>query len=391
MRKEYTIPIERKNGVTNVSITVDSVDGLPTNAYFTEHAYDRRSRESTDCVLAKRGGELSISDDLGDSWSSLHLDDVRNIRNTFCCDDGTIIVSGVDVHDPTSNRIVVLKDGLELASNIVGMHGWHATFSIDEADGCMMFAEYPANKSNQDVKHPAHVFRSTDGGLSWHVVFRVDYPESRHFHTCTAIHGTSGQWIITSGDTPEQCRFWMTNDDGDTWQEITDPEPAVHGVSERNKQSIHRTVVMHCDEEYLLWATDDPMGLASAYHVSSTEMYVRSRLVRAKRQTPISVEVMCDIGMHVRSMVDVGSAFVIVTEAKYVDVVPNPQVFIVFKDETGRCHHLFDIDNVEKKSTGATYSKSSIASKDGVFFTLIERGLFADDISGILRWKIEFD
>jgi hypothetical protein len=90
-------------------------------------------------------------------------------------------------------------------------------------------------------------------------------------------------------------------------------------------------------------------------------------------------------------MVDVGSAFVIVTEAKYVDVVPNPQVFIVFKDETSRCHHLFDIDNVEKKSTGATYSKSSIASKDGTFFTLIERGLFADDISGILRWKIEFD
>ena len=478
MKIRYSIPLNRDVSPELVELELDST-ALP-GARFIEHEFDRTMRVSTKKVLASSGSMLFISDDLGETWRSIVIEGVVIIYNSFICSNGDILVSGSDKENREMNRISVVRGSEVIVSNIVGRHGWHATFSIDESDDCIIFSEYPDNNSSskqRDVTTSGHVFRSRDHGFSWDVVFIVEYPDIRHFHTCTYFPD-SESWVISSGDSPSQSRFWLSLDGGDGWNEITDPSPHVL-TSMVRKQSIHRTVVMHGIEDHYLWATDDLVGKKENYErgfetlawlpiegavqyrvlvrnysldkivlkpiieapeceyhfewsehileheylyrvqfrVSEDEEWIdsqeyaplsreyryhpllgegdniteitRSRLVRSPKSEPLSIEVLCELGMHVRSMIDVGEAYLMISESKYLDLAPNPQVFLVFKDDLYTSHHLFNIPNRNRIKTGATYSRNSISAIDGVFFTLMQKGLLFDE-NEIVRWKISF-
>jgi hypothetical protein len=114
---------------------------------------------------------------------------------------------------------------------------------------------------------------------------------------------------------------------------------------------------------------------------------VRSRLVRCLQQEPVSVEVLCELGMHIRSMIDIGEAFILISEAKYLQLCPTPQVFLVFKDDMSQVHHLLNIPNPNNLKTSATTSLSSISARDGVFFTQMQRRLLSDSCE-FVRWKV---
>lgn len=474
MKRLYSCSLETGSGPKTVEVELSQPAVL--GARFIEHEFDRATRISGRAILACNGSLLVRSENVGKTWMSKKVKDMDTIRNAFTSSDGNIIVCGTDSKDLTLNRISVIRDGKAISNEIVGRHGWHGTFSIDENEDCIIFSEYPNNgtgSAHNSKDTAAHVFRSRDGGLNWTEVFRVDYPDIRHFHTCTAIPRTDGSWLITSGDDPAQCRFWLSEDNGDSWLEVTDEEPNVNTHPGHEKLA-HRTVVMHVTDDYYIWATDDPVGNmddydagreviewplvegAAAYRViirdytirdiitkaeippteesyifdwnqhdlshdyryrvqykisedgewEDTGMYTvmsrdyryfpelqggdnvtRSRLVRSSRNNPLSLDVLCELGMHIRSMIDVGEAYIMISEAKFTSVSPCPQVYLVFKDDLNTCHHLFNLPNPHNLITGSTYSRSSISAIDGVFFTQMQRGLLSEDCE-MVKWEI---
>ena len=474
MKRTFSKIIQTVEGERRVDVEIGhpSVPGTR----FLEHRFNRVTRESEDDILACNGSLLVHSNDGGGSWKSKKIGGIDTIRNAFTSSDGTIIIAGTDEEDLTKSRIAVIEKGKIVSSEIVGYHGWHGTFAIDENEDCIMFSEYPNNVASSPHNTPetcAHVHRTRDGGLTWEVVFTVEYPEIRHFHTCTAVPGTGCEWLITSGDEPSQSRFWLSEDNGDSWTEVTDSEAKVD-TTPGCELLAHRTVVMLIDDESYIWATDDPVGDmdgfdsgyeiiewpivegASGYRVvirdysdrgivakvelpadqktflfdwneheidhdyryriqyrikeedewEDTGMYTvisrkynyhpnekksdeitRSRLVRSSRDNSFSLEVLCELGMHIRSMVDVGEGYLMISEAKFLEKCPCPQVFLVLKNDLGTCHHLFNLPNPHKLKTGVTYSRSSISANKGVFFTQMQKGILSDQ-SEMAMWEI---
>jgi len=474
MKRMFSKVIQTKNGNSRVDIEI----GHPAvpGTRFIEHQFNRKTRESDKSILACNGSLLVHSTDGGSSWKSKKIKGVDTIRNAFTTSSGTIIVTGTDDEDLTKNRISVIKEGEVVSSEIVGLHGWHGTFAIDENEDCIMFSEYPNNVAVSPHNSPetcANVLRSRDEGFTWEVVFKVDYPDIRHFHTCTAVPDTKGNWLITSGDDPNQSRFWLTEDNGDSWTEVTDIGIEVN-TTPGCELLAHRTVVMHVDDEQFIWATDDPVGDldefdsgheiidwpsvdgaigyrvvirdytdreivakvvippneetytfdwnehiinhdyryriqykvkeeddwedTGQYTVMSREyryiqksknakQVTRSRLVRSERGKAFSLEVLCELGMHIRSMIDVEMGYLMISEAKFLRKCPCPQVFLVLKEDLTTCHHLFNLPNPHKLKTGVTYSRSSISAIDGVFFTQMQKGILSDH-SEMAMWKI---
>ena len=165
---KYSFPQQRETSPELVELELDCTSLL--GARFIEHEFDRTKRVSTEKIIASSGSMLFISDDLGETWRSIVIEDVAIIYNSFICSNGDILVSGSDMENREMNRISVVRGSEVITSEIVGRHGWHATFSIDESDDCILFSEYPDNNSSskqRDVSTSAHVFRSRDHGFSW--------------------------------------------------------------------------------------------------------------------------------------------------------------------------------------------------------------------------------
>jgi len=384
------LDLETDLGKRNVNIDLYAPN-LPKTARFAEHRFDRVTRESGKIVLAVEGSFLFISEDNGSSWYNLFIKGYDQILNTHITANGTILVVGASLENDGRVIITRIRNSLVVNQIAVGPKAWHGTFSIDELDNVIMYAEYPANTGRDGPCIPASVFKSTDDGMSWMEVLKVDYPGIRHFHTCTALG--AGNWLVTSGDATEQCRFWKSDDDGESWLEITNSKPNVP-VRDGYGQLIHRTVVMHPHEGGVIWATDDPVGPIDEFLQPRDGFRTRSRLVTSNIEGIIKAEIISDIGMHVRSMIDVEEAFIFITETNHPDIMPTPQIFLVFKNDLAKCHHIADIPNPSGKSNKATSSRSSITSRKGTFFTEIPMNTYSSDRfryhSKMLEWRIKF-
>jgi hypothetical protein len=367
----------------NVTISASSPP-LPKGTMFAEHGYDRASKNSNNIVVGCLKNVMFISNDLGNNWTSRTINDVETIENTFITSKGTILICGKDTTDETLNRIgrVGLNDSYE--STIVGKCHWHGTFSIDEQDGVIMYAEYPANLKDED-KHSPSIFRSKDDGQNWENLFTVDFPDIHHFHTCTALGGK--KWIITSGDQPFQCRFWKSDNHGESWIEITEANLKVE-LSAKYLQSIHRTVVMHVQENELLWATDDILCERPEYQPGING---GSMLVSKSLENDSNLEVMCTLGMPIRSMIDIGEAYILISEAKFPELAKGPQVFLVFKNELNAAHYLMEIPNPYGGKNGGTTSRSSIRSKEEFFFSRLRGNSFQMEHPPLIRWHVKIE
>ena len=378
-------------GKKRVQIKISNVENIPLKAIFGEHILDRKNLKATKKVNARFKNIIYNSDDLGENWRSVELDNMSEIKNVFTTISGNIIISGSDSENLNSHRITLLDKNLsELNTLITGKFSWHGSYSIDESDGCIMYGEYPPNKSSDKNKFPSKIMRSLDGGFTWEAILEMGYPEIRHFHTCNSIPFIENGWLVTSGDTPQQCKFLLSKDKGKTWDEINDIRQIPELEDDHFKNAIHRTVVMQFLDNEFIWATDDIIGPIDKYHEGDGKYDVKSKLIIGKiAEKKMNIEIISGLGMHVRSMIDIGEGWIFITEAKYLDKVGGPQVFIVLKNEIEKPYFLFEIGNSTSRITGGTYSRSSIKSFDGIFFTQMGDGMFDGKSSRSLRWEIE--
>ncbi|GGD35989.1 sulfotransferase family protein [Sinisalibacter lacisalsi] len=206
---------------------------------------------------------ISIQDDVihesaddGQSWARHPV--ARPARKWFTTRAGWHLLqdrSGtIDLYDETWTLLERIE---------TGAHAWHGSWSVDQAGetGTIIWAEYPY------CAEAVKVWRSVDGGRSWSFCFVAEGHETdpkqgdiRHFHVVQACSSAPGRWYLSSGDHLSQCRFWISQDDGRTWQEV--PLRSVTGPGARDLPEallplVHRFTALIQTDDRLVRATDE--------------------------------------------------------------------------------------------------------------------------------------
>lgn len=384
-----------------------SIPALPAgadSARFAEHVYDRGRQKATGSVILAGNASVVTSEDNGEKWELHRFSELEGRRLNLCftTNDGAHIVQclpesaeNADVarrrgHTNPARatvlrfdaawRLTAVEDGPEAV--------WHGRASVDQNGGVLMFAEYPANfAGHRDL--PSRVLRSRDDGRSWEVVFEVGPEAVRHFHTLQADPFAPGVWWLSSGDAGEECRVWRSPDDGDTWADMSVAEPQVE-VGAGRRRGAYRYTDLVVERDTLLWGADDLLGAPEDVRLGGAG----ARMFRARKTALHEVEELGYIGHPVRSIVDVGEAYLCLTEAKYEcgGFSKEPRVVMLRKDEMCQRVEVAVLTNETGRATGLSYSRASKAACEGRFFSF--RGVtdvFNGVRPGVFQWEVELD
>jgi len=299
----------------------------------------------------------------------------EKIVQCFTLSNGSYLLSTQDKNG-IHTLVLVGEDLKILKEQKVGLTSWHSQSSIAEANGVIIYGEYNV------AKHPTKVslYRSKDMGYSWEEVFVLNAPdEMRHWHTLQ-YDEYNNSWLATSGDTPQQSRWFISKDDGKNWNEITDKK-FIEKINREKSLSAHRTTYVNIEKDKYLWATDDLMGNVRDFFIlENGERKTASKLYMSKKTKPLKVQKLTPLGIHIRSMIDIGSGYILFSEGKYVTY--NTQVFYIDKNDLTKPYYLFSL--YSNSGHGGTYSINS-SVVDGIFFIKhkIEKGF------GTLKFNIK--
>ena len=113
-----------------------------------------------------------------------------------------------------------------------------------------------------------------------------------------------------------------------------------------------------------------------------------SRMFRVRKGDQLKPEMLGYVGNPVRSLIDIGPAFIVLTEAKR-RYMQRPQVMLMSKADPTLMTEIFTVDTWSNAGTGFSYSRSSRKAKDGVFFSFRGRYDVVNSPTRILRWKVD--
>ncbi len=336
-------------------------------------------------IVRKGNSTLLFSADEGKSWDKEVELTGYHIYQIYKLSNGNYLVGTIDSEN-LSFIFLLNPDLTVLAKNQLGSMCWHSQNAIDENDAVLMFAEYQYSKTNPPPTSMS-IFRSKDGGYNWEQVLTLPHPEGiRHWHTLQRDPYHQETWIATSGDTPKQSRWFIAKDNGDTWDEITDLSYRLDEFPNRSL-SAHRTTTFCTTQTHYYYATDDLMGSAKEYFVTFKGCRKSSsKFYKASKSEPIKLEKLTNLGIHARSMIDIGEGYIFVTEAKYAAF--NTQVFYVDKKRMNQVYFLFDI-YASRRHSGSGSMNSNLL-QNGTFYTYTANKTFQDSKSQTLQWRAKY-
>lgn len=398
--RSYTRDVDPAFGFRRVSVqlTIPAVPASARGASFAEHVAGSRA------VTAVLPGGVLVSEDLGETWEHHRLDDADGLDFVNCLTtaEGEHLLQVKSAPDERSD------DGMgggihrydagwtPLGSARPGRFHWHGSRSAGEAGGTILWAEYPDNKTKYEAGNEAlavdpAVHRSRDGGASWEKVFEQPGAAIRHFHTVVADPCRAGQWWLSSGDRPQESRVWVSTDDGSTWADVTNSAPDVelHPSFAAQGQAIQRYTDLWLGDDELIWGADDWLGGPAAVNDLSVSARAGARMYRSPRTSPLKPADAGWIGNPVRSIVDVGPALLVTTEAKR-SVLTSPQVYLMSKEPGGPLQEILTVDVAGGGGSGLTFSRASRAAEQGTFFSFRSSRDLVQSPTRILRWAIDF-
>jgi hypothetical protein len=402
--KDYAVPLDRTAFPTRAVLKLSSPKIEPSGkASFCHHPLLPDGSPGR-TVIAAAGQTAYESNDLGESWKAIPLGDVEPVEHCFVTSTGAKLTATLPMaaEGETETRVVVRRYGPDWKPEgepLVTRSAWHGPTAIGESGGVILFAEYPVNRgkygnadklqlTDQLVSDP-RVFRSRDDGRTWEPCFQVSARIIRHLHTVCPDPEVAHRWWLTSGDRAEEVFVWVSDDDGDSWTDITSLEPATPLHRNCRPRAAQRQTDQVFHDGWMIWGADDWLGNVEDWGKGDSPP-VGSRVFRARTEGPFIPEEIGFCGPPIRSIVDVGSAWLFISEAKARSITLRPETFLVFKDELDRVHRFVQIDNWAEASTGFTYSRASKKALDGVFFSFRgSRDVFARG-PRLLRWEIEF-
>jgi hypothetical protein len=402
--KHYSVPLLRKEWPTRAVLKLSCEPiGRSHGVGFGEHpvAVDGLA---TDQVIALHNTTVFQSDDLGITWESHRLEPDGTARYCFTTSTGCHLIATETTAQPGDTESCAVVRRYDAHWKPTGQplrvrSSWHGSSSIGEANGVLMFAEYPVNKSkygpaahfplaDQLVSDP-RVFRSRDDGRTWDVCFEVSATLIRHLHTVAPDPERPGRWWLTSGDQAAEVFIWRSDDDGDTWTDITADSVEAQLPESCSPRATQRLTDHAFHDGWMVWGSDDWLGNLNQVNKAVVPR-AGSRVFKARADGAWRPQEVGFCGPPIRSMIDLGPAWIFISEAKARTVSLRPETFLVFKDELDRVHRFIQIDNWGDRPTGFTYSRASRKAKNGTFFTF--RGGNDGFAQGprLLRWEIEF-
>lgn len=402
--KDYAIPLDRTAWPTRAVLKLSSPKIGPSGKIgFCHHPLNADGSPSR-TVVAVSDTTAWESKDLGETWKSHPLDGGEPVEHAFVTASGAKLTATFATANEgeAETRVVVRRydaDWKPAGEPLVTRSAWHGSCAIGEADGVILFAEYPVNRGkygnadklplpDQLVSDP-RVFRSRDDGRTWEVCFQASAETVRHLHTVTPDPTRPHRWWLTSGDRASEVFVWLSDDDGDSWTDITADELATPLHPACKPRAAQRLTDQVFHDGWVIWGADDWLGNVGDW-ANGDHPPVGSRVFKARADGPWVPEEIGFCGPPIRSIVDVGPAWIFISEAKAKGVTLRPETFLVFKDDLSRVHRFVQIDNWAEASTGFTYSRASRKALDGVFFSFRGvRDVFARG-PRLLRWEVEF-
>ena len=185
---------------------------------------------------------------------------------------------------------------------------------------------------------------------------------------------------------------WITVRPGATSESSCRPSSCTRTISSSRRPSF-ATPTSSSASRSSIWGTDDLLGEPSLGDPDvSTERRAGARLFRSPKEQPWKPQSIGYVGDAVRSLIDVGPAYLVATQAKGA-LGYRPRIFLLWKAEPFQLTPLFTVDNFHGDSpgTGFTYSRASRSAKDGVFFTHRRPTDAFPSGAALLRWRILFD
>ena len=219
--------------------------------------------DDKELIIKENSHKVIFSLDGGNSfYKTFEVDEEFLIQQVYKLKNGNYLIS--TLNENSEHILFLVDDSLNiLKKQQIGNTSWHSQNAIDEKNDVIMYGEYNVKKEAVEVI----IWRSKDFGYTWKAVFIQNSPNDiRHWHTVQASKFEKGTWLITSGDSSKQCKWFISKNDGDDWNEITDKQYLLQNYKEKS-QSIHRTTAIIEDKKNYYWATDDILGYPNEYFI----------------------------------------------------------------------------------------------------------------------------
>jgi len=203
------------------------------------------------CILiASYNNAAYASHDNGETWKAvfeLPLPLSQRIKGLFSLSSRLFRAKVHHVACIDKNIIVLIGYGsifsFDLENkkilSITQVHG-KRPLVLCSAESYLYYGEYRGNQERQ----PVHIWRSSDGGLSWDAVFQ--FKKIRHIHGVFNDPYEDKVWV-TTGDNDEEAAIWMTDDRFRTLQKV------VGGTQQL------RAVQLLFTESYVYFGSDTPL------------------------------------------------------------------------------------------------------------------------------------
>ncbi len=397
-RKEYVVALPDGYGARTVSVRL-SVPAMPRwrSHAFAEHP-TRSDGSASDTVVSRTTGGFAVSTDLGRSWRSVAVEGYRRrpfIQVKMLAND--LFLAQAEPLRESHNRpfsvdlLTVDASGRILAASRNLSVPWHGCRAVDARGGVIMFAEYTPNPGKVD-RVSSRVFRSRDGGNTWHVVFEQTAQQVRHFHFLQARR-ESAEWWLTSGDAPDECHIWVSRDNGDTWRDITEGlgSDKIRCGTEKFSRDLFRLTDIAWDGNDVIWGSDDLL-----WDIRNGEP--GARIFASRAGDAVSPMPVGRGRWHFRSIVDVGEFYLAISQGcpepdAVMPVDARPGVYLMRKGATAQelpAVHLIDVDTYSAHRTGFTYASASRVAKEGTFFSYRAPTDAFPRGNRILKWEVAF-
>ena len=357
---DYVLLTDRTSRYTLRVTLIDSM-------VFLEHPYSVKHQRASRSVIGTRNntGNIYVSEDLGSSFRVVFSDNSARWQRCFTTESNRHIL-----WDSASGRLWLFDPDWNLLKQTkAGSYVWLGNWSIGEYNGTIIYAEYAIYVDRLSV------WRSADDGETWQIVltkngrYSAD-PEIRHFHLVQPDPYCPGTWYLASGDSPEESKVWKSENNGLRWIDVTDPNP--NGAKTLD---VHRMTATYFDENYIYWGTDDLMD-------------GNAKFVRSARTEPLDIQALDNIGNLIRALVATPCGLVFISEAKVMTGATLMDLTIHISADKCNALELVRLSGFNDSPTGFCYSRASLASRDGVFFSYFDGSRIFLGKPGILKWEI---
>ena len=132
-----------------------------------------------------------------------------------------------------------------------------------------------------------NVYYSNDNGATWKSVMTKNHPSDIwHFHSVDFINSINGkeEWLVTTGDSGKDVRWYSSNNDGTSWRQIVGNFSDEEGAQKFRTLGVRliapETYIWSSDsnsENYVFACPRSNMNIYNLIKVQSLKMCIRDR------------------------------------------------------------------------------------------------------------------